>query len=59
MFGAGTACIVSPISHIDFVTEKYYIPTMDQPEPVFKMFLNYLTNIQYGHIDHPWSVTIN
>lgn len=60
MFGAGTACIVSPISYIDFVGRSLHIPTMEQPNPLYKMFLKHLSDIQYGYLpDHPWAVTID
>ncbi|XP_066586644.1 branched-chain-amino-acid aminotransferase isoform X2 [Prorops nasuta] len=60
MFGAGTACIVSPVSYIDFVGQGLHIPTLDQPDPIYKKFLKHLTDIQYGYIpDHPWAVCID
>lgn len=59
MFGSGTACVVSPISYIDFVGQDLHIPTTEQPEPVYKMLLKSLLDIQYGVIpEHPWSLIV-
>ncbi|XP_015600591.1 branched-chain-amino-acid aminotransferase, cytosolic isoform X2 [Cephus cinctus] len=60
LFGAGTACIVSPISFIDYAGQGLHIPTLEQPEPIYKMFLKCLSDIQYGYItDHPWALPID
>ena len=60
MFGSGTACIISPISVINFVEENLFIPTMEQPSPVYKMFLKRLSEIQYGYVqNHPWAFPID
>lgn len=58
MFGAGTACIVSPIERIFYMGENLMIPTLDHGEPVWKQILTTLTDIQYGKIKHPWAVEI-
>ncbi|XP_033216893.1 branched-chain-amino-acid aminotransferase, cytosolic isoform X2 [Belonocnema kinseyi] len=60
LFGAGTACIVSPISRINFVNQDLFIPTTEQPSPIYKMFLQHLTKIQYGYVqNHPWAYPID
>ncbi|KAK0183268.1 hypothetical protein PV327_001326 [Microctonus hyperodae] len=60
MFGAGTACVVSPISHIDFLDRPLHIPTMEQSDAVHKMFLKTLLEIQYGYQpNHPWALEID
>lgn len=60
MFGAGTACVVSPISHIDFLDRPLHIPTMEQSDAVHKMFLKTLLKIQYGYEpNHPWALEID
>ncbi|KAL0272968.1 UNVERIFIED_CONTAM: hypothetical protein PYX00_005756 [Menopon gallinae] len=59
MFGAGTACIVSPIASIEYKGERYKIPTMEHDEKEFENFLKTLTSIQYGHIKHPWGFCID
>ncbi|XP_026674867.1 branched-chain-amino-acid aminotransferase, cytosolic isoform X2 [Ceratina calcarata] len=59
LFGAGTACIVSPVSYVEYAGRSLHIPTMTHSNPVYKMFLNRLTDIQYGVVpDHPWMITI-
>ncbi|XP_014484970.1 PREDICTED: branched-chain-amino-acid aminotransferase, cytosolic [Dinoponera quadriceps] len=59
MFGAGTACVVSPISYIQFIDQGLHIPTLEQPEPIHEMLKKHLLDIQYGVIpDHPWSLTV-
>ncbi|XP_043259496.1 branched-chain-amino-acid aminotransferase, cytosolic isoform X1 [Colletes gigas] len=59
LFGAGTACIISPISYIEFNGRPLHIPTLEHSEPLYKKFLKQLTDIQYGVIpDHPWAIPI-
>ncbi|XP_034193630.2 branched chain amino acid transaminase [Osmia lignaria lignaria] len=59
LFGAGTAGIICPVSYIEFVERSLDIPTLKQPDPVYKMFLKQLKDIQYGVIpDHPWALPI-
>lgn len=60
LFGAGTACIVSPIASITYKGTIIKIPTLDwDSNPVYNQFLQTLTAIQYGHIKHPWAVPID
>ncbi|XP_044012781.1 branched-chain-amino-acid aminotransferase [Aphidius gifuensis] len=60
MFGAGTACVISPISNIDYLGQMLHIPTTEQSKPVHQLFLKTLLNIQYGYIpDHPWTWEID
>ncbi|KAH8555786.1 aminotransferase [Umbelopsis sp. PMI_123] len=64
MFGAGTACIVSPIKCINYEDEDLQIPLDPQnPEeqagPFTKRVNQTILDIQYGNIEHPWSVVIN
>ncbi|CAD6221615.1 GSCOCG00011623001-RA-CDS [Cotesia congregata] len=59
MFGAGTACVVSPISNIHFLNQFLHIPTMEQPSPLYDMILKSLLNIQYGYVpNHPWIIKV-
>uniref|UniRef100_A0A0A9X9B4 Branched-chain-amino-acid aminotransferase n=1 Tax=Lygus hesperus TaxID=30085 RepID=A0A0A9X9B4_LYGHE len=55
VFGAGTACVVSPVSAIHYIDETLQIPTLDQPNPIFGRMLETILNIQYGYINHPWA----
>lgn len=59
MFGAGTACIVSPIERIHYLDQDFAIPTMTQENAVFRRILKTLTDIQYGKVDHPWARVID
>lgn len=55
MFGSGTACIISPVSSIEYLGQLLEIPTMEHVSPVHAKIKNHLTAIQYGHIEHPWA----
>ncbi|XP_073963678.1 branched-chain-amino-acid aminotransferase, cytosolic-like isoform X1 [Choristoneura fumiferana] len=59
MFGAGTAAVISPISRIGFLENNINIPTMQQSQPVFQRIKDTLLAIQYGHIEHPFTVVIS
>lgn len=60
MFGAGTACVVSPVERINYMGEDLQIPTMEHgDEAFFRWVLTTLTDIQYGKIDHPWAPVID
>ncbi|KAH8292723.1 hypothetical protein KR018_007187, partial [Drosophila ironensis] len=59
LFGAGTACVVSPVNRINYMGQDLYIPTMEQEKPVHELIRETLTDIQYGRVDHPWSVVID
>ena len=55
MFGAGTACVVSPIERINYMGTDLLIPTLEQETPLCIELKNTLADIQYGRIDHPWA----
>ncbi|KAJ5071545.1 subgroup iiii aminotransferase [Anaeramoeba ignava] len=63
MFGAGTAAIVSPINVINFHGQEYKIP-LDPDDPnsgagkITKRIKKEIIGIQYGEIEHPWSVIL-
>ena len=62
MFGSGTACIVSPIKNVHFDGKDIKIP-LDPKNPSkeagpLAAALNEILKIQYGEIEHPWSVKI-
>jgi branched-chain amino acid aminotransferase len=46
MFGAGTACVVSPVEKILYVDDMLNIPTMSEGAPITMRFYNELTDIQ-------------
>ncbi|CAO3617176.1 unnamed protein product [Mucor hiemalis] len=60
MFGAGTACIVSPIKRIGYKGEDIHIP-LDPSEPdseagpLTKKINEAIMDIQYGVAEHPFS----
>lgn len=63
MFGAGTACIVSPIKTIEYLGEDLQIPldpndSSSQAGPYTKRFNNEIMDIQYGDKESDWSVVI-
>jgi branched-chain amino acid aminotransferase len=59
MFGAGTACVVSPIASISYKNMTISIPTGSQENPLYRRLERALTSIQYGRVEHPWAVTID
>lgn len=58
-FGAGTACVVSPVNVIYFKETTYDIPTIIQTDAIYERLLTTLTDIQYGTVEHPWAVPID
>jgi len=61
VFGAGTACVVSPVRLIHYLGKDYPIPSVnDQDNPLSMRFLKELTDIQYGRAgNHPWLTDIS
>lgn len=59
MFGSGTACIVSPIRSIEYEGQLIDIPTTQHQKPIYRRVREELQAIQYGHIEHPWTQTID
>ncbi|KAI8148502.1 aminotransferase [Fennellomyces sp. T-0311] len=64
VFGAGTACIVSPVKIIEYLGEDLKIPLdpkdpSAQAGPVTTRINNAILDIQYGEVEHPWSVVVN
>ncbi|XP_005428463.1 branched-chain-amino-acid aminotransferase, cytosolic isoform X1 [Geospiza fortis] len=59
MFGAGTACIVCPISKILYKGKHLDIPTMENGPEVTTRFLNKLTDIQYGREESDWAMLVS
>ncbi|KAI9330833.1 aminotransferase [Obelidium mucronatum] len=63
MFGAGTAAIVSPIKNIFYKGKDWAIP-LDPKDPssqagaLTKKFADTIMGIQYGEIEHEWSVVV-
>eukprot|EP00808_Paulinella_micropora_P014456 g81108.t1 len=65
-FGVGTACIICPIEGIGYQGKDYVIP-MGKNNPdknaqiglLSKQLLTSLQNIQYGRVEHEWSVLVD
>lgn len=63
MFGAGTAAIVSPIKRIRWGKHELNIPLdpsdkNSQAGPLTKRIADTIMGIQYGEVEHGWSVLI-
>ncbi|KAG1140344.1 hypothetical protein G6F38_009176 [Rhizopus arrhizus] len=64
IFCAGTASVVSPVKEIGYMDEGLKISldpndSNDQAGPYTKRFNDAIYAIQYGEVEHPWSVVIN
>eukprot|EP00126_Sphaerothecum_destruens_P006633 Sdes_comp19459_c0_seq1m10888 len=59
IFGAGTACIVSPVEKIIYNSQEWKIPCGNGKAGVFtEKFNDTILAIQNGEISHPWSVPL-
>jgi len=63
VFGAGTACVVTPVRNIHYEGADYPIPldpndTTSQAGPLTKRFESAMMAIQFGEVPHEWSVAI-
>lgn len=58
MFGAGTACVVTPVSEIYYKENWIKLPKSDPPYSLCVRFFNALTDIQYGRVKHAWAMEI-
>lgn len=59
MFGAGTACVVSPIERIYYQGDNLMIPSMENSDSLWSQLRNSLLDIQYGRVKHPWAIEID
>ncbi|XP_037332246.2 branched-chain-amino-acid aminotransferase, mitochondrial isoform X1 [Pungitius pungitius] len=55
VFGAGTACVVSPVGSLLYGEKTYEIPTMRNGPDLAKRFHKELTDIQYGRTASEWA----
>ncbi|XP_078093601.1 branched-chain-amino-acid aminotransferase, mitochondrial isoform X1 [Mustelus asterias] len=55
VFGAGTACVVCPVSQVLYLGQNHHIPTMENGPELAKRFLKELTDIQYGRTSSNWT----
>ncbi|KAG5184538.1 branched-chain-amino-acid aminotransferase [Tribonema minus] len=63
IFGAGTAAVVAPVNSIKYADESGTVKTVNVPSggdagPTAKKLWATITDIQYGRVDHPWSVKL-
>ncbi|CAM9344898.1 unnamed protein product [Ectocarpus sp. 12 AP-2014] len=59
VFGTGTAAVISPVNGIKYREHDIEVPSGDCIGPLAKRFWETLTDIQYGRVEHPWSVQIS
>jgi branched-chain amino acid aminotransferase len=57
-FGAGTAVVISPVQSIFYNGKDIIIPTGDDAGPIALKLWRSLYDIQYGKVEHPWSVVV-
>ncbi|KAK7602014.1 hypothetical protein V9T40_009455 [Parthenolecanium corni] len=58
LFGAGTACLISPVSEIFYRNRIIRLPTKDHPNPLYSRFYKSLNDIYYGRVNHPWGYEV-
>lgn len=58
MFGAGTAAVVSPVGSIVYKDSEIIPAVSKQAGPVALKLYHSLLAIQYGKVNHPWSVVV-
>lgn len=60
-FGAGTAAVVSPIKEIGWHEKDINVPLQDgkQAGPLTEQVAQWIGDIQYGRVEHPWSLVID
>ncbi|KAK9465258.1 aminotransferase [Lipomyces arxii] len=60
-FGSGTAAVVSPIKEISWRDDIIPVPLQPGKESgkVTELMANWIAEIQYGVVEHPWSLLIN
>eukprot|EP00595_Chromulina_sp_UTEXLB2642_P002425 CAMPEP_0196761594 /NCGR_PEP_ID=MMETSP1095-20130614/899_1 /TAXON_ID=96789 ORGANISM="Chromulina nebulosa, Strain UTEXLB2642" /NCGR_SAMPLE_ID=MMETSP1095 /ASSEMBLY_ACC=CAM_ASM_000446 /LENGTH=74 /DNA_ID=CAMNT_0042111373 /DNA_START=823 /DNA_END=1047 /DNA_ORIENTATION=- len=59
VFGCGTAVVISPVEAIHYNDEDINVPTGDDVGPIAYKLWKTLYDIQYGKVEHPWSVRVN
>jgi branched-chain amino acid aminotransferase len=58
MFGAGTAAVVSPVGSIVYKDSEVVPVVSKEAGPLAMRVYKSLLDIQYGKVDHPWSVVV-
>ena len=57
-FGVGTAAVISPVKSILYNDLDMKLPSGDNAGPVAQKMWDTLYDIQYGKVDHPWSIIL-
>nr|CAG4649289.1 EOG090X051P [Scapholeberis mucronata]SVE93585.1 EOG090X051P [Scapholeberis mucronata] len=57
IFGAGTACVVCPVSCVSYQGKEYTIPSTE--ESLSQRFYKTMSDIFYGRVQHPWAVIVD
>ena len=57
-FGVGTAAIISPVNAIHYKGRDIMVPTGDDIGPIAQSIWTAITDIQYGRVEHEWSVKV-
>eukprot|EP00904_Undaria_pinnatifida_P004435 jgi/Undpi1/13993/HiC_scaffold_9.g03644.m1 len=59
VFGTGTAAVIAPVRSIKYMEKEIQVPSGSSIGPLAKRCWETLTDIQYGRVEHPWSVKIS
>ncbi|KAF2428850.1 branched-chain amino acid aminotransferase II [Tothia fuscella] len=61
VFGSGTAAVISPVRKISWKGNLVQCGLPDDVEvgPIAQQMKDWIEEIQYGDIDHPWSVVVS
>ena len=58
IFGAGTAVSILPVGSILYEGDIIQVPTGDEAGILTDVIYQRLADIQYGRVEHPWSVLL-
>jgi len=59
IFGSGTAAVLSPVKEINYNGQALQIPlALGQAGELCQRLWDAVADIQYGKVDHPWSVKV-
>lgn len=59
VFGTGTAAVIAPVCSIKYKEKEIEVKSGSSIGPLAKRCWDTLTDIQYGRVEHPWSVKIS
>lgn len=59
IFGAGTACVVSPVNRIKYQNKNIDLPMDNASNKITPKLLTEISNIYYGKIKHEWMFPID